>query len=235
MQSDPKTGKLNYKRPVTTDDVIHFLQVKTDYDDDRINKAIKEVLGQGPNGEEGAENDQDTNLPAVRTPSGAVDVNTRGMSPGQQQPKIPGQPGPAAPTQPPAKKYDTSGATDVEPRYGARKALSAPASDNQPSAAPPANTPGGQPPALRNKKGRTNRKGNLREDFKDVPGAKLSEKQVENIFKILAKPVPAAEPDKKSIDPQQVRIDEVNKLKRFIRDKLSDQQRMSLWRALQDA
>ena len=45
MQSDPATGRLNYKRKVYSSDLVNFLQVKTDFDDKTINDAIDTVLG----------------------------------------------------------------------------------------------------------------------------------------------------------------------------------------------
>ena len=40
LQSDPKTGKLNYSRPVTTDDLTKYLQSTGKFEDDAIQKAI---------------------------------------------------------------------------------------------------------------------------------------------------------------------------------------------------
>jgi hypothetical protein len=220
LQSDPKSGKLNYRRPVLTSDVVNFLQVKTDYDDDKINSAIEKVLGQGTSGEV------------------AVQSATK------PQDAAPGQP--PQPAQPATKKYDTSGATDVTPRYGKQPAISPPAPPEpaQPTQPTQPTRSGGKikgqvsqsPGAIRKRQARANRKAALREDFKDEPGEQLSEKQVGMIFNLLGSETdqPKAEQSAR-VDPQQVRIEEVNKLKRFIRDTLSEQQRMSLWRALQNA
>ena len=318
MQSDPKSGKLNYKRPVTTSDVVHFLQVKTDYDDSKINQAIETALGQQTDATDQQTASQSNNLPAVPSKQGGpVDVNTRGMTPGQQQPGLPG-PGPTKP-QPKPKKYDTSNATDVEPRYsnqttphgasvedvinpetdnerpkdfvpvtlkriGAKPRVrlihksavpgwensgwvaggATPETNPEPEQEQPPEQPqqpeqeqspeqpqaraqgGGRvkgqlsqtPGAIRKRQARANRKAALNEDFKDNPGEQLSEKQVEQIFRILSKKTDQTDQGTEkntSVDPQQVRVEEVNKLKRFIRDTMTDQQRMSLWRALNEA
>lgn len=44
MKSDPKTGRLNYRKPVTTNVLMKFLSVKTQYSNDSIIKAIQSVL-----------------------------------------------------------------------------------------------------------------------------------------------------------------------------------------------
>lgn len=199
MQSDPKSGKLNYKRKVTADDVTNFLRVKTDYDDKAIANAIQQVVG--------SRQATASNLPAVQqspqSPQSRAVATQQApeMTPGQRQPYKP----PLAPPER-VKKYSNVDATDAEFREpGSRKAVA----------------------------GNTKR---LKEEFTDQPGNELSEEEVESIFGILSRPV--AEPEKqaaKQVDPQEKRLEELNKLKKFIRDTLNDQQRMSLWRALQDA
>ena len=44
LQSDPKTGKLTYKKKVTTDNLSQFLQSETSYDKGTINNVIQSVI-----------------------------------------------------------------------------------------------------------------------------------------------------------------------------------------------
>ena len=231
LQSDPQSGKLNYKKPVTEDDVIDFLTNNDYFSQEEIEKALDSVGGEQ---------------------SAASNVATRPtqqqQSPGQE-PQTQDQPEPAArPT------YDNSNATDVEPRYGPRTSLPAPTRALPAPVQPEkkSRTGGKQPGqvsqtpnAIRKRQSRANRRSGINEDFTDNPGAELSEKQVEEVFKILTAGQQAqkqqaghgqpADQENPRVDPVQVRIEEINKIKRVIRDKMSDQQRMSLWRALTDA
>ena len=232
LQSDPKSGRLNYKRKVTASDVVNFLQVKTDYDDEQINQAIERVVGS---------KDSASNLPAT-----------------QQKPSDSArqEPAPSAPPSPPGqKKYNNNDATDVEPRYGPRPALTGPqARLPSPQAAEPQQGTkrphtGGKkkgevsqtPNAIRKRQARSNRKAGLTEDFVDDPGEELSEKEVESIFKILAKstmePSGTAQTGQRnpSLDTQKIRTEEIEKLKSVISDSMSAEQRKQLWDALQES
>ena len=188
MQSEPKSGKLNYRRKVTTSDLVHFLQVKTDYDDNVINSAIDTALGN--------RSAQPSNLPA------AQDQDQTQDSP----------PNPSAKSQ---KQYNTDDATDVEPRYGSRTALPSPRAalpapgtsqgaaqqepQEPPAPGPQGRTQGGgkvkgqvsQTPGAVRKRAARSRRG-VNEDFKDDPGEELSEQDVETVFKILSSPRPKA-------------------------------------------
>lgn len=44
LKSDPNTGKLNYRREVSADDLASFLDARTDFTQEQINNAIKMVL-----------------------------------------------------------------------------------------------------------------------------------------------------------------------------------------------
>jgi len=229
LQSDPKTGKLNYKKPVTEDDVIEFLTNNDYFPQEEIDKALDSVAG--------------SNQPASNI------ATRQDQQPSDQQQQSHNQPSGQ-------QKYDNSNATDVEPRYGPRTALPAPTralSAPQPSQPVKKSRTGGKqtgqisqtPNAIRKRQSRASRKAGINEDFTDNPGAELSEKQVEEVFKILTAGQQAqkqqaghgqpTDRENTRVDPTQVRAEELNKIKRVIRDKMSDQQRMSLWRALTDA
>ncbi len=238
LKSDPTSGKLNYRRSPTADDLVNFLQIKTDYDDETINNAINSVVSKKSSGQL------------------AQQVNQPQQS--QQQP-------PQADNPPTQKKYNTDDATDVEPRYGPRPALSGPRTalpaPSAPEPAPQPTQPGtperkrtggkikgeiSQTPNAIRKRAARSRRGNINEEFEDDPGEDLSEKDVQAIFDILSQTQPSQDsqtqgstqnkgrPQPARVDPQQVRVEEVNKLKRVIRDTMTDQQRLSLWRALHE-
>ena len=229
LQSDPQTGKLNYKKPVTEDDVIEFLTNNDYFPQEEIEKALDSIAGSSQ-------------------PSSSLTTGQGQQSPEQEQ-QTQDQPSGQ-------RKYDNSNATDVEPRFGPRTSLPAPTRALQaPAPAQPekkSRTGGKQagqvsqtPNAIRKRQSRANRRAGINEDFTDNPGAELSEKQVEEVFKILTSGQQAqkqqagrgqpTDQENPRVDPTQVRVEEINKIKRVIRDKMSDQQRMSLWRALTDA
>ena len=254
LQSDPKSGRLNYKRKVTASDVIDYLQNGTDYDDKSINQAIDQVVGARSGAEEpGQEQPAGSNVPAVqKQQGGALDTGT---TPGNPSPRRPG-PQPTQPTRPPSKYAATNGdAEDVQDVSGRRRpalgggrpGLPAPGTAPEEPQQPAKRTGGkvkGQvsqtPNAIRKRQARANRKGSLNEDFKDDPGEELSEKEVEAIFKALNR----AGPDKQaaggvqktsSVDPQEVKAQEIEKLKALIAKTLTPEQRKQLWDALQSA
>lgn len=245
LKSDPTSGKINYKRPVTTSDVVHFLQVKTTFGDAQINAAIDRVVGA-----HAGKNTSPSNVLSMQPPSGngRHNSNTRPQH----------TPEPSGNTSS-SKKYDTSNATDVEPRFGPRLALPSgrtgpplPA-ETPPDKEPPANVrTGGKvkgqvsqtPNAIRKRQARANRKAALNEDFKDDPGEQLSEKEIEEIFKLLSKGAPtSAEKNQDAadktqngkVDPQEVRKDELEKIKKLIFKTMTAEQRKQLWDELKGA
>lgn len=48
LQSDPKSGKLNYKQPVTKELLLKFIKLNTELDDKTIGNAINKVIGSKP-------------------------------------------------------------------------------------------------------------------------------------------------------------------------------------------
>ena len=251
LQSDPKSGRLNYKRKVTASDIVDYLQNNTDYDDKSINQAIDKVVGGRPGQEApGQEQPAGANVPAVQKQQGG-ELDT-GMSPGNPSPRLPG-PQPTQPTRPPSKyaatNNDAEDVQDVSGRQkpalgGGRLGLPAPATAPEEPQQPAKRTGGkvkGQtsqtPNAIRKRQARANRKGSLNEDFKDDPGEELSEKEVEAIFKTLNR----AEPDKQDasgvqaqqeVDPQEIKAQEIEKLKKLIAKTLTAEQRRELWNAI---
>lgn len=228
LQSDPKSGKLNYKRKVTVDDVRDYLYNTTEFDKKAIDRAIRSVLKKGASRPD-QEAPAGANVPAVQKQQGS-ELDT-GMSPGNPSPRLPG-PQPTRPTRPPSKYAATNqDATDVEPRYGPRKQL------GQPEEEPPKEKP--RYKSIGTKDGKPRLKF-VREDFTDNPEPELSEKDVETIFKTLSDAGPDMGSDKEvaqknQIDPQEVKAQEVEKLKKVIAKTMTPEQRKQLWDALKSA
>lgn len=89
LNSDPNTGKLQYKKKVTRDILVDFLEAKTDFAEDEINSAIESVLATNSAPKSSA-------LPAPEeTPFKKVDRNSLPQ---------------------PSQKRDNSAAADVEYR-----------------------------------------------------------------------------------------------------------------------
>lgn len=214
-QSDPKTGKLKYRRKPNVQELIRFLDLKTDFSEEDIRKAIKTVMsskGQGtePQGEQPA-------LPGKKPEGNVSTWQHTEMRPGDQQQNAYREPL-APPDQP--KKYSNDDAEDVDYR--------------EPGQEP------GQPPALTHKrkprfKYRTPGQG-LKEDFYDRQGAELDENDVKQIFRILLTPAEAPEePQPEAPSDEEVlakKQEYMRKLKQMVRQTMSPQQRKALWRAL---
>lgn len=80
----------------------------------------------------------------------------------------------------------------------------------------------------------------VNEAIKDIVNISLSEDDVEAVFGILTTPAPAATepapaPEVDRAAEQQKKTEELNQIKRIIRDTMTDAQRKALWRALTDA
>jgi len=99
LQSDPSTGKLNYKKKVTIDDLTRFLELKTDFNEEEVGNAIHMVL---------ARKAQSKNQPALpgKQPGTAVGPV---MQPQQRPKQIPNnKPIPVK------KKYSKDDAEDID-------------------------------------------------------------------------------------------------------------------------
>lgn len=111
---------------------------------------------------------------------------------------------PGKPDQQQKKRYDNSDAEDVEPRYGPRPTLPAP-------------------------------RGTVKEAFVDDAGPGVSEDDVESVFDMLSAAAEKPAGDETAPTPAAPnRREEINKLKRVIRDQMTEAQRRSLWAALTD-
>lgn len=275
--SDPTTGELSYRRKVDAHDITQFLKLKTDFSDKDIKNAISSVNA--------SDNSVASDNKSVAL---ATDDDTANNQQSQQQ----------SPTNTPAnvsrgpdgnaqrtKKYDTSDATDIEPRYGPRTALpyqdDNSASVDEPSTPQLPHSPNSKPADLEpNNRSRTGgtKAGNLsqtpdairkrksraevsaktksgksafshmasslsnkvvKEAFSDKQAEVFSEKDVEEIFQILTNKQ-STNQDGENVstgnaqDTSVLRQKEIAQIKKVIRDSMNDQQRMTLWRALND-
>ena len=244
MQSDPKTGKLNYRQKVTEDLVRRFLKLETDLDDDAIDNILATSLG-----DKGNEPQEPEQLQQPKGSNLASVDNTQGGAPATQQQKQQ-----QTSQQPKKQKYNNNDAEDVAFRpsknkqppkqlTGNRPALPAPVKPQEPGTQQKSPTPG-QParkPHFRLRK--------VKEDIVDNPGATLSEQDIEKILKSAIKyklksknkasqqgragKSSAAGTDQETNQPQN-KDELMNRIRRIIRKQMSPGSRKSLWRALNE-
>lgn len=290
LQSNPKTGALNYKRQPTVTDLTNFL--RKDFDEDQILDAIQTVMaGKDTDG------DDETTTGGELAPQGSRDLST--FTPGK---RYDGIDGPQPSTPPRGKKYNTDDAEDakysqrgVQPykgtdkpstwfnkemtpgeyqdqigaqmpwkakpkKYNTDDAEDAQVKDKTPKlpgnepeklgmaprALPNAERPEGKTPKRKPRFKYRYKKGQLQEAIRDWQGDSVSEKEVQDIFKILANPQKAAAvpqnatgsgqaaPAQAAIPSEQEQQEQIRRLKQVIRDTMTDQQRAALYRALTD-
>lgn len=198
LESDPKTNKLRYKRPVRVEDLFYFIEKSSDFADEQIASAIQSVIGRkGPT----STSDNQQRLPGPRQPAG------KQTSPEKSQQRLPGprrsgekgqlsttrvnggsnsnpgtrslhQQNPAwLPNTNNQQKQSSNDVTDIE-----YKDVTADRKKLHTKLKTPG-TPGTKP--------RYSYKG-LREDIRDLQGVELSEDDVEKIFSLLIKSQSAA-------------------------------------------
>ena len=220
-QSNPKTGKLNYKRKPNVQELIRFFEISTDFDEESVRKAIKTVVSSKSGAGPGAGDTTKTPALPGKSPEGNLSTwQHTEVTPGNEKQPL------GRAIEPPAKpkKYSNDDAEDAEFRD---------AGNEQPSP--------GQPPALSHKRKprfKYRDPGNgLREDFYDRQGVELDERDIKEIFRILLTPTekpeePVAEPE--SDEVQAAKEENLRKVKRLIRDTLTGPQRKALWRMLNE-
>lgn len=225
MQSNPKTGKLKYNRKPTVQELIRFLQIKTEYTKEEIRKAIRIVLLSRENSASPTDAQK-----GITAPPEKGDISTwqhNEMTPGDNERQPYREPLPE-PEQ--SKKYTNDDAEDVEFRDVSPDEKQS--SDNQKE--------------LANKKkprykysGPGNPPTRISEDFYDRQGAELSEVDVKKIFKILLTPPPSPEePVTQEPSPEEIMAQKqeyMRKLKQLVREVMTPQQRRSLWRVLSES
>lgn len=230
LKSD-QNGKLIYRKQVSIDDLERYLKNTAEFEDDAISKAIRGVLAK-----------KSSNVPA-RVQGDQASLWR------EAEPEV--QPGAENPGKPRGKKYNTDDASDIDYRdipdkprriggppvepQGTQepKRLGAPQNTEDP--AEPRRIGGPQVPTRKPKfKGYK-----LKEEISDKEPTGISEDDVEAIFAILTAPKPAPEPTPgPEVDQAALEIkrsEELNKIKRMIRDTMTDSQRKALWRVLTDA
>ena len=285
MQSNPKTGRLDYKREPTVTDLVTYLS--KDYDEDAILDAIQTALTQPASGEEGeggelatqGSRDPSTWHNSEVSPADPQDqignnptqaprdkkynnddaedakYSQRGVVPrnGSRDPSTwhnsevtpngQDQIGAQMPWRDKPKKYSNDNAQDVEVKNKDPKQIG----KAQSALSPPAKGPSPDPKSPPSRKPRfkyRHKKGHLKEAIRDWQGEELSEKEIQQVFKILAEP----ETNKTKVQGTQDQVpntvntgvpdvnmeEQVRKLKRVIRDTMTAEQRQALYRALTD-
>lgn len=233
LKSDPETGKLQYNRPVTSDDVFNFLDVKTNYSPEDISNALHMVLTRKAVGKQSPKLQQ----PGPKEPG--RDLSTwmyYGMRPGEHPTKrLDTEPSDTPRLQGQEKgklRYDPDSVSDIDFKE-------IPPEDPRRLSAPTPNEPERKPKFKLRK---------VKEDITDEAGYELDEKDVEMIFNMLAsgaaskadqekKSASKPKKDKEETSPEEQQAkkeEDLRKLKRIIRDVMTDSQRKSLWRMLKD-
>ena len=253
LKSDPNTGRLNYRRPVTAEDLFKFLDASSNLGEEKIMNAIRTVLakkafGKQPNRINKGQQDNPQDNP--------VDVDAKEVTPGNVPPTLSGK-------QNPKISHNPNSISDIDHRE-------VPVQRRDPRALPPPSNKDDEErkPKLRvkhtgslNGKPHFQYKG-LKEDFQDEQGEELDEKDIEEVFSLLLsqqtydtdteetpannrsnqnrqqnKPQQANNATTQQTSPEQdlaKNEESLGKIKRVVRDTMSPDQRKSLWRALNE-
>ena len=240
-QSDP-SGKLAYKRAVTSADLVHFLTTYTHLDENTIHDAIETVLNKSgkspdsaPHPEQDPSNQRTTTQQDPSNQRTTTQQDTYPASHSADSPS-PDVPHPAPPTQ---RRWNNDDAEDVDYR-------DVPQPDpRQLHYSGRVNARGGkkagivsQTPNAINKRNARARKKTLKEAFVDTV-VELSEADVEGVFKILQPQIldpntmgtsGRSTQQKKSASP-----DDIEKVKNIIKTKMNARLRKMLWQVLQES
>lgn len=231
MTSSPKTGRLRYNRKPTTNDVRSFLNLKTDFDESDIETAIRAVLSGRPPEEKKPRHTE-------KYPVSTIEPGTRDLSTWHYNEITPAE----RPIEPEddfpvsTKRYRPSDTDDVE---DADYNIIDPADQIEyDDLLKLTHKPMPRKPRFKYRY-KTN------EDIHDKPNLELSEKEIRSIFRILVfksrynaaqemghKAEPVKGPSQEEL--QLKREEDVRKIKRLIRDVMTEQQRNALWRMLND-
>lgn len=214
MQSDPETGKLNYKRKVTTDDVAQFLELKTDYDNEQISNAIHMVLARKATGTWPSKLQ---NNPSDKKPGTSLSTWSHNeVRPGEKNnSQAPQQAVDIGPTR---IKHDPNSISDIDYKE----------IPNDPNDRTRTKRKSRVKEAFVDEEGYTLSEEEVEAIFSILAksGKTPDEQPVDD------QPEQPEEPEQP--DPES-KIRDLNRLKSLIRDRMTDAQRQALWRALTDA
>jgi hypothetical protein len=249
MKSDPATGQLKYKKPITTDILYKFLTDKTGYDPKVITSVIQQVaFGKGgaqPQQPPAAQSVQQSGTAQPQQPSTTLPVQQPAPKPTAPQLAPPTQPSQAAKSAPVSASRPHAANQPVANPFVANdeKFNSNPNAKNMSNAEWLKSLPRAQaerkpkPHYKLGPNGKPEYKG-LKEAIAANPGATLDEKDVERVFAILSKEQKQGKTKVANQQPapltSQQKIQDLNKIKKTIRDTMSPQQRSTLYRALED-
>lgn len=205
LKSKPD-GNLNYKRPVQADDLVKFLRLESDFDEAQIKQAIRSVMSSKTSASVTADptaNPQGPKgLPEPDSPN--IRRTSRDVAPYKTQSEPSDN---VIDAEPVSKKikFDPNSISDIDYRDKVEE------------------------PAQPQKKSRF---GKLEEAIRDRSGVSLSEDDVENVFRLLLNPVKKPNQEEPTAKSEEQRINDLRKIKRLVRDTLTDQQRKALLRVL---
>lgn len=218
-ESDPKTGLLRYNRTPNVTELMRYLQLKTDFDEDTIRGTIRKVLSKKA-GEQSTE--PTLNLPAPGPDKNVSTWQHSEMRPGKEPPD-----NHKNTLEPPekSKKYSNDDVEDIKYKdvdKSEKKELAAPKKPRYKYRGP----------------GKMDR---LSEAFYDRQGAEISEDDIKSIFRELlassegqAKEEPPKENTPSEEEIRAERQDVFRRLKELVRDVMTPAQRKALWRALNE-
>ena len=219
QKSDPKTGKLSYKKNPTVADLERFLNLKTDFDEQVIGTAIRYSLDNRPANKAGSSPVTSTPEPASPEAPKAGGLSQTPDAIRKREQRAAAKQSSQAGTSAFGQMVNQLSGTDDEPE-----------DEKKPKLHTKLKTPG-----TATQKPRVSYRG-LKEDISDIASEELDEPTVEQIFNSLAFHAPDEEPDEpdSSTPDPAVQQEEIKKIKRVIRDTMSDAQKKSLWRELTD-
>lgn len=210
MNSDPKTGKLLYNKQPSVQNLIKYLRITDEFDDDAIRNAILQVVkskkgGPGapddkslPSGSEKQPDSQQSlpkpgvNAPTQpqgqkalpgKNPSGDVSTwHHTEMTPGQRQ--EPGSDVAQTPQRQPKKsRFNTDDAEDAEVKSPRQNPPRLQGNGNAPRLGGPAQPE--EPPQPPPRKPRFKYRNKIREALYDDDGTEVTEEEAEAVFRIL--------------------------------------------------
>lgn len=209
MQSEPETGKLNYKRKVTTDDVAKFLEVKTDFDNQAITNAIHMVLAKKATG---TAPKKVQNNPSAPKPGTSLSTwHHTEVKPGERKPQQTPQAVDIGPTR---ISHDKDSISDIDYKE---------VPDDDPKKKPRFKRRTNVNEAFVDEEGYTLSEEEIEEIFNILAAGQKSGES------------PAIVEPQQQPSNDERKIKDLNRLKNLIRDRMGNAERKALWRALRDA
>lgn len=243
LKSDPNSSQLKYRRPVTSEDVLKFLNSTSNFDEKTINSAIQAVLNTKSKNNTSSSKEYSATQDNTPKLDNISDIGSKSVDPDQK----------SLNHNKSLISHDPNSISDINYREVPRDRLEPLSLQHKNVKDKDAREPRPhfklKTPATTDKKARVSYKG-IKEGFVDNRGNELNEKDIEDIFNTLLSQQSInnhsseqSPPDRKqninkqqlSPEEQQLKKEEnLRKIKKVIRDTMTPAQRMSFWRALND-